>query len=794
MNGRDSCQACRTSGARGSRRPVVWRVRVASCLLLACSFISQALADYTIDTVDFAASGRYDELEGLLEPMAGKAPLGTRDLHALCFAYSKTKRYNLLLPCLDRLEANVRKGDRRTRLFGLDDATPAIHAMRAEAYIELGQYPQAAKEALRGLQWLEKDRSDDKDMIVQSLAAMSLGSTLSGNRADGEKYAERIAAVSTFMPQHRDYSTAKSMALARAYTALGKFDKALHALETDSSFKLVAFFDNLVSGALFKGTNNWAWVDLPRAYMIHKAQKEVGRSADAKAGFDKLLSLPQIRANGEIYWLILYDRGLLAHAEEHLDEAIDLYRKAVDVIEQQRSTINTETNKIGFVGDKQAVYGNLIRAAFAANKYELAYEYAERARARALVDLLAERQDFALPESAGKDVDVKSLLDAYRDAGQAATVQRPVDNSQAGESRQRNLMVKTGAALQSVAPELASLVSVQAPSTKEILAQIPAGEAIVEYYFTERELLAFILKDGRLRVARLDANGLDGKVRDFRRQIESQGAGVEDLARSLYIQLVRPIETDIGTDQVLFIPHGILHYLPFSALHDGKDYLVASRSVRYLPSASVLRFLRPVRSKGIQNILVLGNPDLGEARYDLPNAESEARGIAKLVPGSELLVRAKASELAFKRFAANFEFLHIASHGEFNSDEPLKSRLMLARDGADDGFLTAGEIYDLKLNANLVTLSACETGLGHVASGDDIIGLTRALLYAGTSNVVASLWQVDDLATSELMTAFYQNLMQGDAVRHALRRAQSAVKARMPHPFFWAPFFVVGQG
>ncbi len=780
--------------ATAGRRGLDWRLRAAVLLLAAFGLVGHARADYTTDTVAFAASGKYDELERLLEPMAAKGPLGTRDLHALCFAYSKTKRYNLLLPCLDRLEANVKKGDRRTRLFGLEDATPAVHAMRAEALIELGQYAQGAKEAQRALKWLEDDQSDDKDMIVQSLAAMSIGSTLSGNRAVGEKYADRIAAVSTFLPQHRDYLTAKSMALARAYLALGKFDKALRSLEDDSRFKINAFLDNLVSGALFKGASNWAWVELPRAYMIHKAQKEIGRLNDAKAGFDKLLALPQIRANGEIYWLILYDRGLLAHAEGQLGQAMDLYRKAVDVIEIQRSTINTETNKIGFVGDKQAVYAQLIRAAIAAQKQELAYEYAERARARALVDLLAERQDFALPKSVSTQVNVKSLLASYRDAGREAMVQRPVDMSQGGESRQRNLVVSAGAALQSAAPELASLVSVQTPSTKEILAQIPAGEVIVEYYFAGQELYAFVLRDGHLRVARLDPTGLDGKIRDFRNQLQLRGPAAEDLARSLYTQLIQPLEADIKADQILFIPSGILHYLPFTALHDGKDYLVLRRSVRYLPSASVLRFLKPVRAVDLKSMLILGNPDLGDSRFDLPNAENEAKEIAALIPESQLLVRGKASKFAFKQFAQNFSYLHIASHGEFNGDEPLKSRLLLAKDSADDGNLTAGDIYDLKLDANLVTMSACETGLGHVANGDDIIGLTRALLYAGTSNVVASLWQVDDLATSLLMTAFYKNLMKGDPVRLALRNAQQSVKARMPHPFFWAPFFVVGQG
>lgn len=168
--------------------------------------------------------------------------------------------------------------------------------------------------------------------------------------------------------------------------------------------------------------------------------------------------------------------------------------------------------------------------------------------------------------------------------------------------------------------------------------------------------------------------------------------------------------------------------------------------------------------------------------------------IANMVPQSELLTRSKASETAFKNKAGNFSYLHIASHGQFNADNALQSRLLLASDAANDGSLTVGEIYGLHLSADLVTLSACETGLGKTFSGDDVIGLTRSFLYAGSSNIIASLWQVDDDATSELMKSLYAKLKANVPKKEALRQAQQELQNRFPDPLFWAAFYLTGEG
>jgi CHAT domain-containing protein len=206
----------------------------------------------------------------------------------------------------------------------------------------------------------------------------------------------------------------------------------------------------------------------------------------------------------------------------------------------------------------------------------------------------------------------------------------------------------------------------------------------------------------------------------------------------------------------------------------------------------VLRFLRAPQAASRAGILALGNPDLGDPKMDLKFAEEEALAVVQKVPQSRALVRKEASESALRRFGPAFSYLHFATHGEFNADAPLESALLLAKDERTDGLLTVNKLYSMRLAADLVTLSACETGLGKIASGDDVVGLTRGFLYAGASTVVASLWKVDDRATAALMTRFYDELRGGDK-REALRAAQIATRERFPHPFFWAAFQLTGS-
>jgi CHAT domain-containing protein len=223
---------------------------------------------------------------------------------------------------------------------------------------------------------------------------------------------------------------------------------------------------------------------------------------------------------------------------------------------------------------------------------------------------------------------------------------------------------------------------------------------------------------------------------------------------------------------LIVVPHDVLHYLPFHALYSphGK-YLIEEHTLHYLSSASLLPFVVGKRREGSTTILSIGNPHARDDRDNLPLAESEAIEVKKQFPSSLVLLREDASEAKVKRLSPNYDVLHFAGHAELNEKEPLESAILLANDGGEDGRLEVREIFGMNLKANLVVLSGCETGLGKLSTGDELVGLTRAFIYAGAPSVVASLWKVDDASTAYLMSSFYKNL-RTKTEAEALREAQ----------------------
>ncbi len=485
--------------------------------------------------------------------------------------------------------------------------------------------------------------------------------------------------------------------------------------------------------------------------------------------------------------MLLFDRGRIAEKDGDIATAIGFYRKAVDVIERQRSTINTEASKIGFVGDKQAAYDSVIRLLLKSDHAGTAFEYVERSKARALIDMLAAKQDFSI--ASGDPARVRELMAQVGQTEADALVQTATSD----QAKRRSAARTAVQALSKESPELASLLSVSSLSLSHIQSLLPDDEVLVEYYQGGNDLIAFIVSRARLAAVELDSSRLLEQVRQFRENLEDvESNRYQSLAQKLYDILLRPIKDQLSSSKLTIVAHGPLHYLPFNALHDGQKFLIDLYSVRILPSASVLQYIRsePMTKPG--ELLALGNPDLGDPRMDLAYAQAEAIAVAKGRPRSKVLLRKEANESALRQYGGNFRYIHFASHGQFNPEAPLKSALFLAKDEHGDGLLTVDKLYSMKLDADLVTLSACETGVGKIANGDEVVGLSRGFLYAGSRSIVSSLWKVDDQATALLMTDFYDQLKQLDK-REALRRAQLATRANHPHPFFWAAFQITGS-
>jgi CHAT domain-containing protein len=752
-------------------------------------------ADYGTDQTAYAGSGRYDLIEKQVEALAKQGPLRTRDQHALCFAYSKLKRYDKLMPCLDQLQALVAKGDRRTRIFGLDDATPAVHLMRAEALTDLGQYALARKQANDALVWLRKEDSNDQDMVVGAYSAVAVAVALQGDMTLARQTVDLLKGYSV----RSDYKRAKAMALARAQMAIGAWADVLVTLDSsEASFRFDMMLDNLLSGAAFTGRNNWVWVELPRAFMLHKAQLEVGRIDLARAGFDKLLSTPELTVNAEIYWQVLLERGRVAEREGQSEKALEYFRKARSLVESQRRSIRTETSKIGFASDKQAVYQGIVRVALKLGDKALVIEVAEQAKSRALVDMLATKSDFGIYGQRAQDV--SAAFTEFQNIDAELSIQAP-DTTVARRAELTAQLQQAAKRLQALAPQLASLVTTGSISVERMAAGLGPQETLVGFFGSTNTLYGYTLAGAEIRIFQLDGYGLNDDTSEFVQSIKKRRRQTKELAEVMYKRLLRPMQSSIAGRDLLIVPHGSLHYVPFAALHDGERYLAQGRALRYLPSAMMLglmpeaRALSNVNKDPVNRLLILGNPDLGQAALDLPSAQAEAQDLqAMFSKNSELFVRRAATETLLKERAYDFSHIHVASHGEFSSDTPLLSRLKLATDDKNDGMLSVSEIYGLRLSANLVMLSACETGLGSISSGDDVVGLTRGFLYAGAQNVVGSLWEVDDDATAELSRLMYAALKKGVPVSKALSEAQEQLMRKKPHPYFWAAFLNSGTG
>jgi CHAT domain-containing protein len=771
------------------------------CLAFFTIFIlSGCASEFSMHRTMAGAGARYGDLAAHEESQIKERGETTAALYNLCSSYLNLRVFSKLSACLDRMEARIQKGDKAIvypNWIGETDGTPALYNMRAEASLELGRYQEAfqyAELAYKGTENFSNSfLANEKSMhALDALEKMVLAKALDGDKEQAAKYEKILESYDIGIRGRGIVSPRKSAALARANIALGRYERALANIQ-DGAGAWVGIGKVLSLGMM-------GYVEIPFKFMEAMALMETGKASQAKSIYDELLGFSQIKDNSALYRVALFQRGRIAESEGDLKSAIGFYRQAVDVIEQQRATLNTEASKIGFVGDKQDVYKRLIATLIKNQQFAEAFDYLERSKSRALVDMLASKNDFAVHEGdAAKVSELLAKAEQTEMDGPAQGGAPAGTDSQAASSvpasGQRSLAVSAvKKAITETAPEVASLVSVSSTPIEEIQARIPADETLVEYYYDDSSLFIFLLSRQGLQVLRTDTVGLDAEVKALRDVIAAPKSNAYlPIAQQLYSQLIKPIEPLLaGRSKLIIVPQGALHYVPFAALHDGSRFLLDKYAFRLLPSASVVKYLRGEQSRKPGGILAFGNPDLGDPKYDLKFAEEEAKAIIQTVPKSHAVLRKDATEAALRENAAGFNYLHFATHGEFNADAPLNSALILAKDASSDGLLTVGKLYSMRLDIDLATLSACETGLGKVANGDDVVGLTRGFLFAGASTIVASLWQVDDRATSELMRQFYEGLKSMDK-REALRQAQIYARDKYAHPYYWAAFQLTGN-
>jgi CHAT domain-containing protein len=517
-------------------------------------------------------------------------------------------------------------------------------------------------------------------------------------------------------------------------------------------------------------------------------------------------------------------RGATADASYALNAAIAHY-------EQLRGNWMIE-HRADFAQGKQAPYTEVAEICFSQNDASGALEYIERAKSRALIDMLAYRVDlsvhprhredeFAVQELNRLRAQRNQLARRFEVASREARL-RPGQNlvSQIEQTQQlhqleqaiteqwHSLLVRNADYARD-----ASLWQVQVEPVQE---QLQPGQALVEYAELNGGWVAFVVTTQGVTAHALPINPAQTqsllrnlwlnfktvantpqalKAGQPNNHAASLRSNAQELLRRLHAGLMQPIAAALATaEHVFVVPHGALHYLPFQALFDGARgaYWIESsaQTLSYLPCASVLKYCRRASKPLFQRGGVGAGfaVAFGHSRHaQLLHAPHEAQQVAVALGGTAF-TEADATLNRFQEVASEADIIHLAMHGDFRADAPLFSGLHF-----EDGMLTTLDTYNLRLKASLVALSACQTGRGVLGGGDELLGLMRGFLGAGAASLLLSLWRVEDRSTLALMEHFYNALAQGQTKAAALHHAQCSVMQQLPHPYFWAPFVLVGD-
>jgi CHAT domain-containing protein/Tfp pilus assembly protein PilF len=567
--------------------------------------------------------------------------------------------------------------------------------------------------------------------------------------------------------------------------------------------------------------------------------------AAAKDYYNRALEIFQRLDHGSLNFALLLDNmGDVAFDERRFSDALDHFTRAVKIVETYRRKILSPDIRAFFVAQNTELYRRLLRTHLALNDVPAAFATLERARARSLVDMLAERRmDFSADApkellQRQRELDAKRTF-AYNQLGQLD----PDKDSKEIEAlradindiaiKQRQLVTE----IRSAHPKYATLQYPEPLDLKGVQQALNEGTLLLAYSVDEDETYLFAVTKTNLQLYPLKVSDkeLHERVKTFRSALAEQKDFVED-ACQLYDWLIRPAQAQVDKAQrVLICPDGPLYTLPFAALVKGeieklgnegngrgRRYFVEMKPLHTIVSMTVYAELRKQSSSfntptlqhsNTPTLLALGDPAYdatpetvkqdfrkrgGKKLTRLPNTRKEVEAITNLYgkQASKYLSK-EANETVAKQESGKAKILHFACHGVLDNFDPLASALALTPDGKkEDGMLRAYEvIQNMRLNADLVVLSACETGLGKETKNEGIVGLTRAFQYAGAKSVVVSLWNVADVSTTPLMTEFYRQLKSSQSKDEALQAAQLALlRGRdYKHPSHWAAFVLVGD-
>jgi len=508
---------------------------------------------------------------------------------------------------------------------------------------------------------------------------------------------------------------------------------------------------------------------------------------------------------------------MLGQAEEssgNIELARQAYEKAYRKLDDLRSHLGKEELKIAFLKNKLAVFEGLVVTSLAVhssscNEHDT-FAYIEQAKSRSLADMIAFRSTslFSRAEQSPAMAQFRDLrqklnwnyhqieLEELNPGGGSKERVRTLRQ----QSREyEDAMVKAFSQVQTEDSEFANLQTAKTVSSRELQRTIPDRTMVVEFYSARNRFYVCLISRDSLRIIPITGvMEVREKLRLLQLQLAKFRLGEDYVHRmeklllkatqahleELYDLLIAPIRHYLVADHLVMVPHSFLHYLPFHALSDGKRYLIDDFSISYAPSGSIFAMCQAKPAHAAANgTLVFAVPD-----SRAPFIADEGKFVASTMQPSQLFVGTDATEDRLRTLGPSSRYIHIATHGYFRQDNPMFSSIRLGT-----SLLSLFDLYQLQLNAELVTLSGCGTGMNVMVGGDELIGLVRGLLYAGAQTLMVSLWEIHDESTAEFMRDFYTAYKGAANKAQALREAVLSLRAKRPHPYYWAAFSLVGK-
>ncbi|HEX4379620.1 MAG TPA: CHAT domain-containing protein [Candidatus Acidoferrum sp.] len=490
------------------------------------------------------------------------------------------------------------------------------------------------------------------------------------------------------------------------------------------------------------------------------------------------------------------------------------YQQARHSLEGLRSNLYRDELKISFMKNKSELYERMVELCinpdFDEGTEEEAFKYIELAKSRNLSELMFQRGHNAPVPKLGQSELVHKIrelreelnwyqhrieLEQLRSAGNVAET---IESLRQKATEKEKTLLAILADLPQGSLEASAIAPASCATVDTVQSVLPADTTLLEYYFAGDYIVAAVVSRHSFHIAHVTTVArVSESLRFFRFQLgrlhlsahlgpgsakDMYDSTVAHLAE-LHKELIDPVAQYLQTRHLVVVPHGKLHYLPFHALYDGGKFLIDVHDISYAPSATVFALCHRPYEGTASGSAIFGIPD-----EKAPLIQDEVDAVHRTLPDSELFLGPAATHEKLVEKGVDSRVIHIATHGSFRPDNPMFSGIALG-----DGYLNLYELYQMRLNAELLAFSGCATGLNVVSAGDELLGLVRGALYAGARSLLLTLWDVNDASTNKFMSAFYRRFQTGENKATAAAEAAKEIRQEYPHPYYWAPFTIVGK-